>query len=130
MSSAVTLTFPDGNSREFDRGVTASEVAASIAVSLRKRAISAVFNGEHWDLQWPIDTDGSISINTMNDEGYALELIRHDLAHIMARAVQELWPETQVTIGPSSRTAGITTLRARLRSRPTTLLQSNSRCGR
>ncbi len=100
MSSAVTLTFPDGNNRQFDRGVTASEVAASIAVSLRKRAISAVFNGEHWDLQWPIDTDGAISINTMDDEGYALELIRHDLAHIMARAVQELWPETQVTIGP------------------------------
>ncbi|SMX37618.1 threonine--tRNA ligase [Octadecabacter ascidiaceicola] len=96
----ISLTFPDGNSREYDAGVTPAEVAASIASSLAKKAISATVNGEHWDMQWPIDADASIAINTMKDAEPALELIRHDLAHIMARAVQELWPETQVTIGP------------------------------
>ncbi|MFB1024948.1 MAG: threonine--tRNA ligase, partial [Octadecabacter sp.] len=74
--------------------------AASIASSLAKKAISATVNGEHWDMAWPIDADASVAINTMKDEAPALELIRHDLAHIMARAVQELWPDTQVTIGP------------------------------
>ena len=96
----ISLTFPDGNSRDYDAGVTPSEVAASIASSLAKKAISATVNGEHWDMQWPINSDASIAINTMKDEEPALELIRHDLAHIMARAVQEIWPDTQVTIGP------------------------------
>ncbi|WP_296419020.1 threonine--tRNA ligase [Pseudooctadecabacter sp.] len=96
----ISLTFPDGNARDYDAGVTAADVAASIATSLAKKAISATVNGEHYDLQWPINADASIAINTMKDEAPALELIRHDLAHIMARAVQEIWPDTQVTIGP------------------------------
>ena len=96
----ISLTFPDGNSRSFDKGVTPAEVANAIATSLGKKAISATVNGAHHDLQWPIDADASIAINTMKDAGPALELIRHDLAHIMARAVQELWPDVQVTIGP------------------------------
>ena len=96
----ISLTFPDGNSRDYEAGVTPAEVAASIASSLAKKAISATVNGEHWDMQWPINSDASVAINTMKDEAPAVELIRHDLAHIMARAVQELWPDTQVTIGP------------------------------
>ena len=96
----ISLTFPDGNKRDYAAGVTAAEVAASIAPSLAKAAISAQLNGRHWDLQWPITENASISINTMKDDGPALELIRHDLAHIMARAVQELWPDVKVTIGP------------------------------
>ncbi len=96
----ISLTFPDGNSRDYDAGVTPAEVAASIATSLAKKAISATVNGSHWDLAWPIEEDAQIAINTMKDEEPALELIRHDLAHIMARAVQEIWPDTQVTIGP------------------------------
>jgi len=96
----ISLTFPDGNSREFDAGVTPAEVASAIATSLAKKAISATVNGTHWDLQWPIETDASIAINTMKDEEPALELIRHDLAHVMARAVQEIWPDVKVTIGP------------------------------
>jgi threonyl-tRNA synthetase len=96
----ISLTFPDGNSRDFDAGVTAAEVAASIASSLAKKAISATVDGQHYDLQWPIEASASIAINTMKDEAPAVELIRHDLAHIMARAVQALWPETKVTIGP------------------------------
>ena len=98
--SQISLTFPDGNSRSFEAGVTPAEVAASIATSLAKKAISAQVNGKHWDLQWPINTDATIAINTMKDEPPALELVRHDLAHIMARAVQEIWPDVKVTIGP------------------------------
>ncbi|MCJ8332692.1 MAG: threonine--tRNA ligase [Epibacterium sp.] len=96
----ISLTFPDGNVRDFEAGITAAEVASSISTSLGKKAISSTVNGQHWDLQWPIDTDASIAIHTMKDEAQANELIRHDLAHIMARAVQEIWPDTKVTIGP------------------------------
>jgi threonyl-tRNA synthetase len=96
----ISLTFPDGNSRDFDAGITPAAVADSISKSLGKKAISATVNGAHWDLQWPIDADASIAIHTMSDDAQALELIRHDAAHIMARAVQELWPGTKVTIGP------------------------------
>ena len=96
----VSLTLPDGNSRDYDAGVTPAEVAASISKSLSKKAISATVNGQHWDLQWPIEEDAEIAINTMQDDAPALELIRHDLAHVMARAVQEIWPDTKVTIGP------------------------------
>ena len=96
----ISLTFPDGNARAYDAGVTPSEVAADISTSLAKKAISAHVNGSHWDLQWPIDADADIAINTMKDEAAANELVRHDLAHIMARAVQDIWPDTKVTIGP------------------------------
>ena len=98
--SQISLTFPDGNQRDFSAGVTPAEVAASIAPSLAKKAISATVDGKHFDLQWPITESASIAINTMQDDAVALELIRHDLAHIMARAVQELWPDVKVTIGP------------------------------
>ena len=96
----ISLTFPDGNKREFNAGITPAEIAEGISSSLRKKATSATVNGAHWDMQWPIDADASIAINTMKDAEPALELIRHDCAHIMARAVQEIWPDTQVTIGP------------------------------
>ncbi len=96
----IQLTFPDGNKREFPAGITPAEIAAGISNSLRKKAISATVNGQHWDLQWPITQDAEIAINTMKDAEPALELIRHDCAHIMARAVQEIWPDTKVTIGP------------------------------
>ncbi len=91
---------PDGNARKVDAGITPAQVAADISTSLAKKAISATVNGRHWDLQWPIEADAEIAIHTMKDEPQALELIRHDLAHIMARAVQEIWPGTKVTIGP------------------------------
>ena len=96
----IYLTFPDGNTRQYDAGITAGEVAADISTSLAKKAISATVDGAHWDLQWPINADCAVAINTMKDEEPALELVRHDLAHIMARAVQEIWPDVQVTIGP------------------------------
>ncbi|MDH3265265.1 MAG: threonine--tRNA ligase, partial [Paracoccaceae bacterium] len=91
---------PDRNRRAYPAGATPAEVAASIAPSLAKKAISAKVDGKHWDLQWPLEADATIAINTLADDGPALELIRHDLAHVMARAVQEIWPEVKVTIGP------------------------------
>ena len=100
MSAPITLTLPDGSQRSFEAGVTSAEVATSIATSLGKKAISATVNDQHWDLQWPINADAAIAINTMKDAQPALELVRHDLAHIMARAVQEIWPDVKVTIGP------------------------------
>ena len=96
----ISLSFPDGNSRNYPAGITAGDVASDISTSLGKKAISATVNGRHWDLAWPIETDSSIAIHTMKDDAQALELIRHDLAHIMARAVQEIWPDVKVTIGP------------------------------
>ena len=96
----ISLTLPDGNSRLYPKGVTAKQVADDISSSLSKKAISATLNGEHWDLQWPINSDSKISIHTMKDQEQGEELVRHDLAHIMARAVQELWSDVKVTIGP------------------------------
>ncbi|MBC2833977.1 threonine--tRNA ligase [Paragemmobacter straminiformis] len=98
--SQISLTFPDGNVRQYAAGVTPAEVAASIAPSLAKAAISAQVDGAHWDLQWPITADAKVAINTLKDDKAALELIRHDCAHIMARAVQDIWPDVKVTIGP------------------------------
>jgi threonyl-tRNA synthetase len=98
--ASISLTFPDGASRDYPVGTTALQVAESIAPSLAKKAISAQVDGKHWDLAWPLTQDAAVAIHTIKDEGPALELIRHDLAHIMARAVQEIWPDVQVTIGP------------------------------
>jgi len=98
MSQSVSLTFPDGSVRAFDAGTTGRDVAESISKSLAKKAVAVAINGTVQDLADPV-TDGSIAIITRTDP-QALELIRHDAAHVMAEAVQELWPGTQVTIGP------------------------------
>jgi len=95
----ISLTFPDGNSRAFEAGVTGLEVAESIAKSLAKKSIAYAIDGELRDLADPIEEGGAIELVTRGDE-HALELIRHDCAHVLAEAVQELWPGTQVTIGP------------------------------
>jgi threonyl-tRNA synthetase len=98
MSQSVSLTFPDGSVRAFDAGTTGRDVAESISKSLAKKAVAVAIDGTLRDLADPI-TDGRIEIITRADPR-ALELIRHDAAHVMAEAVQELWPSTQVTIGP------------------------------
>jgi len=95
----ITLTFPDGGRREFPKGTTGREVAASIAKSLEKKAVAMKLDGRLRDLAEPIETDGRIEILTRESPD-ALELIRHDCAHVMAEAVQSLYPGTQVTIGP------------------------------
>ena len=96
----IRISLPDGSVREYPAPLTVAEVAASISPGLAKKAVSATVDGAPFDLQWPIEGDARIAIHTLQDEAVALELIRHDLAHIMARGVQELWPEVKVTIGP------------------------------
>lgn len=98
--SDITVTLPDGAKKSFSSGVTGMDVAMSIGEGLAKAAIAISINGELRDLTREIETDAQISIITGRDED-GLEIIRHDTAHIMAEAVQELYPETQVTIGPS-----------------------------
>ncbi len=95
----ISLKFPDGSARDFESGVTGLDVAASIAKSLAKKAVAVSLDGTVRDIYDPINADAEIRIITrMDPEG--LELIRHDAAHVMAEAVQELYPGTQVTIGP------------------------------
>ncbi len=96
----VSLTLPDGAMRTYPAGITGAEVASDISKSLGKAAIACAINGKFSDLSIPIHADSDFAIYTSKDEAQALELFRHDAAHIMARAVQELWPEVQVTIGP------------------------------
>ncbi len=97
--SDISLTFPDGSARAFKPGVTGRDVADSIAKSLAKKAVAVALDGQVRDLAEPIKADASIRILT-RDDPEALALIRHDAAHVMAEAVQELYPGTQVTIGP------------------------------
>ena len=95
----IELTFPDGAVRSFADGASGADVAAAISKSLAKKAVATVVDGEIRDLADPIGGDARIEILTREDPR-ALSLIRHDAAHVMAEAVQELWPGTQVTIGP------------------------------
>ncbi len=94
------ISLPDGSVKEFENAVTPYEVAASIGAGLAKAAMGAFVDDGAWDLTRPIETDAALRLVTNRDEE-ALELVRHDCAHIMAEAVLELFPETQVTIGPA-----------------------------
>jgi threonyl-tRNA synthetase len=96
----IHLRLPDGSTRDYATGTTGAEVAASIGAGLAKAALAIMLDGEMRDLSRPIEKSGALRIITERDpEG--LELIRHDAAHIMAQAVKQLYPETQVTIGPA-----------------------------
>ncbi|ETS14364.1 Threonine--tRNA ligase [Bartonella quintana] len=99
MSCSVSLSFPDGSKRDYPNEMTGLELAASISKSLAKKAVAYSLNGITRDLSDPLGQSGQIEIITREDPR-ALELIRHDCAHVLAEAVQELFPETQVTIGP------------------------------
>jgi threonyl-tRNA synthetase len=96
----IDLIFPDGSKRQYDDGATGKQVAASIAPSLAKRAALIKLDGELLDVDRPLPNGGKFEI-LMRDSAEALETLRHDTSHIMAQAVQELFPGTQVTIGPS-----------------------------
>jgi len=100
MSSNITITFPDGKTREVDKGISGLELAEKISKSLAKESIAFKANGEIQDLTRIIDRNITIEI-LKKDSAEALDIIRHDCAHVMAEAVQELFPGTQVTIGPS-----------------------------
>jgi threonyl-tRNA synthetase len=96
----MVITLPDAATRTYPSGVTGSEIAADISKSLAKAALACSIDGRLADLSEPIVADAAFAVHTIRDEAQALELIRHDCAHIMARAVQEIWPDVKVTIGP------------------------------
>ena len=95
----ITLTLPDGATRQFDEPLTGIAFAESISKSLAKKALALKINGEAVDLATVIDSDCEIAVLTASDEE-GVDLMRHDCAHVLAEAVQELFPDTQVTIGP------------------------------
>jgi threonyl-tRNA synthetase len=98
--NAVSITLPDGSVRRFDAPLTGAELAADIGPGLAKAALAIKLDGRVKDLATRIDRDAAVSIVTLKDAD-ALELIRHDAAHLLAEAVQELWPGTQITFGPA-----------------------------
>ena len=100
MSEKIIITFPDGNKKEVDKGINGLDLASQISKSLAKDSVAIKINNEIKDISLPINSDASVAI-LKRDSDEALELIRHDCAHVMAEAVQELFPGTQVTIGPS-----------------------------
>src|ERR1700753_4076418 len=95
----IHVTFPDGARRAFEPGLSGLDIAKSISPSLAKRTVALVRDGALTDLADRIDADASVEF-IGRDDPRALELIRHDAAHVLAEAVQSLWPDTQVTIGP------------------------------
>lgn len=102
MSALVRLTLPDGSVREVAAGTTGGDVARSIGPGLAKAALAVRVDGEVVDLERPITKDAALAIVTARDEADALELVRHDFAHILAEAVQTLHPGTQITFGPAT----------------------------
>ncbi|PTI85612.1 threonine--tRNA ligase [Staphylococcus simulans] len=95
----ISITFPDGNSSEFDKGITTEEIALSISPGLRKKAVAGKFNGQMVDLTRPLEEDGSIEIVTPGSEE-ALEVLRHSTAHLMAQALKRLYGDVKFGVGP------------------------------
>ncbi len=92
----ITLTFPDGAAREYDAGISGYDIAKGISSSLAKKAVAVKVDGVLVDMSEPLNEGGAFEI-VMRDDEDALELIRHDCAHVMAEAVQELFPGTQAS---------------------------------
>ena len=102
MSEMFSITLPDGSVREVERGTTPADVAAAIGPGLAKAALAARVNGEVRDIARPFEGDAELALITARDEADALELARHDFAHVLAEAVQNLFPGTQITFGPAT----------------------------
>ena len=102
MSELVKISLPDGSVREVRRGTTPADIAAAIGPGLAKAALAARVDGELRDINRPLESDASLALVTSRDEADALELARHDFAHVLAEAVQALWPGTQITFGPAT----------------------------
>ena len=102
MSEMLKISLPDGSVREMPQGSTPLDVAAAIGPGLAKAALAAKIDGELRDLTRPFDGDAELALVTSRDEAEALELARHDYAHVLAEAVQALWPGTQITFGPAT----------------------------
>ncbi|MDI9636364.1 threonine--tRNA ligase [Geitlerinema splendidum] len=98
--SMITIRFPDGSHREFPKGITGWEIAKNISTSLAKEAVAVRVDEDLWDLTRPIEKDAAFEVIKRPSE-HGLDILRHDAAHVFAEAVKELYPETQVTIGPS-----------------------------
>ncbi|NJR79572.1 threonine--tRNA ligase [Sphingomonas corticis] len=98
----LSITLPDGSVREVARGTTPADIAAAIGPGLAKAAIAARVDGELRDLSRPLERDAALALVTQKDEKDALELARHDFAHVLAEAVQHLFPGTQITFGPAT----------------------------
>jgi len=98
----IKIALPDGSVREVARGTTPADVAAAIGPGLAKAAIAARVDGELRDIGRPLEADASLALVTARDEADALELARHDFAHILAEAAQNLFPGTQITFGPAT----------------------------
>jgi len=96
----LTITLPNKDKKEYEKPITSAQIASEISQSLASEAFVSLVNGELWDLDRPIENDSAVSILTKKNKEI-LDVIRHDAAHIMAEAVLELYPETQVTIGPA-----------------------------
>ncbi|HEX8389559.1 MAG TPA: threonine--tRNA ligase [Sphingomonas sp.] len=102
MTAMFRITLPDGSAREVAPGTTPADVAAAIGPGLAKAALAARVNGEVRDLNRPLEGDAELALITAKDEADALELARHDYAHVMAEAVQHLFPGTEITFGPAT----------------------------
>ena len=102
MTELLRITLPDGSLREVARGTTPAEIAAAIGPGLAKAAIGARVDGELFDITRPLEQDAQLALVTAKDEKDALELVRHDFAHVLAEAVQALFPGTQITFGPAT----------------------------
>jgi len=102
MTELLKISLPDGSVREMPRGSTPADIAAAIGPGLAKAALAARVDGEVRDIMRPFEGDSQLSLITSRDEADALELVRHDYAHVLAEAVQALWPDTQITFGPST----------------------------
>lgn len=102
MTDMLKISLPDGSVREVARGTTPADIAAAIGPGLAKAAIAARVDGELRDIMRPLEADAQLALVTTRDEADALELARHDFAHILAEAVQDLFPGTQITFGPST----------------------------
>ena len=102
MAQLLKISLPDGSVREMPPGSTPADVAAAIGPGLAKAAIAARVDGELRDIMRPFEGDAQLALVTARDEADALELARHDFAHVLAEAVQSLFPGTQITFGPST----------------------------
>jgi threonyl-tRNA synthetase len=102
MTQQYKIRLPDGSVREVEQGTTPADVAAAIGPGLAKAALAARINGEVRDLRRPFEGDSELALITARDEADALELVRHDYAHVLAEAVQNLFPATQITFGPAT----------------------------
>lgn len=102
MTELLKISLPDGSVREVERGSTPADIAAAIGPGLAKAALAARVDGELRDLNRPFEGDAALALVTARDEADALELARHDYAHVLAEAIQALWPGTQITFGPAT----------------------------